>query len=139
MPMFSCVQQIIQRDTAIGFPGGKCRIRNKPVIADGSIKYYGDIAKALVAGATMVMSGKLFASCIDSPAEIIDGKKQYRGSTSFAAKKINKHIEGKIVELDANTTIETRLEEIKQALQSSISYAGGSNLEVFKKVKWIRV
>jgi GMP reductase len=146
VPMFSCVDNIKESiknqclNRHMLYEEYVKKLENSvPIIADGSIKYYGDIAKALVAGATMVMSGKLFASCIDSPAEIIDGKKQYRGSTSFAAKKINKHIEGKIVELDANTSIGQRLDEIKQALQSSISYAGGKDLSAFKNVKWIKV
>lgn len=118
------------------------RIKNQkliPIIADGGIKYIGDIAKSLVAGATMVMSGKLFASCLDSPAKIVDNKKQYRGSTSFAAKKHNKHIEGKVVDLEADITVKERLQEIKEALQSSISYAGGKDLNCFKNVGWIKI
>lgn len=124
MPMFSCVQD--------------CASEHKiPIIADGGIQHIGDIAKSLVAGSTMVMSGKLFASCINSPAQIIDGQKQYRGSTSFAAKKHNKHIEGKTLTLEADITIQGRLQEIKEALQSSISYSGGSDLYAFKTVEWL--
>lgn len=125
MPMFDCVRE--------------CSQSKIPVIADGGVKNIGDIAKAIVAGATMVMSGKLFAGCIDSPAQIIDGHKQYRGSTSFAAKKHNKHIEGKVLDLEADITVVERLQEIKEALQSAISYGGGNSIDCFKdgKVKWI--
>ena len=123
MPMFSCIQECAAIDTCI--------------IADGGIQHIGDIAKAVVAGADMVMSGKLFASCIDSPAEIINFKKEYRGSTSLSAKKTNKHIEGTELTLEVDTTIEERLREITEALQSSISYAGGNDLSAFKKVRWI--
>lgn len=110
---------------------------NIPIIADGGIQNIGDIPKALVAGATMIMSGGLFAPCIDSPAKIIDNKKQYRGSTSFSAKKENKHIEGRVINIESDVTIKERLEEIKQALQSSISYGGGKDLSCFKNVEYI--
>jgi GMP reductase len=110
-----------------------------PIIADGGAKHYGDIAKALTLGATMVMSGGWFASCIDSPAKIIDGKKMYRGSTSYEAKGEHKHIEGRTLELEEGFIYEERLLEIKQALQSSISYAGGKDLSAFNSVKWERI
>jgi len=108
-----------------------------PLIADGGVKYYGDIAKALVAGAHMVMSGALFASCSDSPAPTVNGRKVYYGSASFAAKKENKHVEGTLLELEQSMTLEEKLKEIKQALQSSISYAGGTTLSSLKYVNHV--
>lgn len=125
-PMFSCIKDLFHGNLP----------PYKPIIADGSIKHIGDVPKALVAGATIVMSGKLFASCIDSPAKIIDGHKEYRGSTSFAAKKHNKHIEGKTINIEADITVAERLIEIQEALQSAISYAGGNTLEAFKDVDY---
>lgn len=107
-----------------------------PIIADGGAKHYGDVAKALVLGADLVMSGGWFASCIDSPAKIQNGRKIYRGSTSYEAKRQRKHIEGKTLELDEGTTYIERLEEIRQAICSSISYAGGNDLTVFNSVEW---
>ena len=60
-----------------------------PVIADGGIKYSGDIVKALAAGANCVMLGSLFAGCAESPGEmeIYQGRsfKVYRGMGSIAA------------------------------------------------------
>lgn len=112
---------------------------NMPIIADGGAKHYGDISKALVFGASMVMSGGWFASCIDSPAKIENGKKIYRGSTSFEMKGQHKHIEGRKLELEEGITYEERLLEIKESLQSSISYAGGTDLTAFQNVKWGRI
>jgi len=110
--------------------------RNTPIIADGGIKYFGDIVKALVLGADMTMSGKLFAECLDSPAQIRQGKKIYRGSTSYEAKGHNNHVEGQMIEISEGSTYVDRLEEINQSIQSSVSYAGGSNLKAFSSVQW---
>ena len=117
----------------------KTKSRKTYIIADGGAKHYGDIAKALAFGATMVMSGGWFASCIDSPAKIIGGKKIYRGSTSFESKGENKHIEGRTLALDEGTTYEERMEEIAQAVRSSVSYAGGKDLSAFTGVEWVRI
>ena len=63
--------------------------QNIPVIADGGIKYSGDIVKALAAGANVVMLGSLLAGCEESPGatEIFQGRsfKVYRGMGSLAA------------------------------------------------------
>ena len=62
---------------------------NIPVIADGGIKYSGDIAKAIAAGANIVMIGSLFAGCEESPGdvELYQGRqfKVYRGMGSIGA------------------------------------------------------
>jgi GMP reductase len=110
--------------------------RDIPIIADGGAKHFGDIAKALVLGADMVMSGKWFAECIDSPAQIIHGKKVYRGSTSYEAKGHKNNIEGHSIEIEEGCTYAERLVEIQQALSSAISYAGGKDLSAFNSVEW---
>ena len=106
------------------------------MIADGGIGEFGDISKSLTGGASLVMCGGLFAECIDSPAEIINGYKQYRGSTSYEMKGQNKHIEGKLISIKHSVKYSQRLEEIRQALSSAISYAGGTDLTAFKNVEY---
>ena len=137
IPMFTCTKSCgdcyASRDD---FDAG----RKIPIIADGGVKCNGDIAKALVAGADLVMAGGLFASCSDSPALSVDingaSQKAYFGSASFENKGHKNHIEGKLNHIANNgMTYEQKLDEIKQDLQSSISYAGGTNLSCFKHVK----
>ena len=66
-----------------------CKPAGVPVIADGGLKYSGDIAKAIVAGAESVMVGSMLAGCEESPGELIfvNGKqfKTYRGMGSLGA------------------------------------------------------
>ena len=115
-----------------------------PIIADGGVQCNGDISKALVAGADLVMAGGLFASCADSPSAAIeiDGviHKAYYGSASFENTKSQTHIEGTLKNIPScGLTFEKKMIEIHEDLQSSISYAGGSDLSAFKKVGYIEV
>lgn len=155
MPMFSCVKKcsnlyhnetIFEDPDSEGLPEivGEEIINQIPIIADGGIKCNGDIAKALVAGAKMVMAGGIFAACTDSPAASSSinnvPHKAYFGSASAENKGHNNNIEGKLTNICSNgMTYEEKFLEIKQDLQSSISYAGGDhrdNLDIFKKVMW---
>ena len=75
--------------TAIYDAARACRPASVPVIGDGGLQYSGDIAKAIVAGASTVMLGTLLAGCEESPGELvfINGKqfKSYRGMGSLGA------------------------------------------------------
>jgi hypothetical protein len=70
-------------------PRARSRATGIPVIADGGIKYTGDIVKALAAGAHSVMIGSLFAGTEESPGEVVllEGRsyKVYRGMGSLSA------------------------------------------------------
>lgn len=119
-------------------------LENFPIIADGGVRHNGDIFKALVAGAKMVMVGSLFSGCIDSPAEDVYNKdgvligKQYYGSASEYNKGHKRNIEGTLIQLKCNgMTYEEKLEEILQDLQSSVSYSGHSDISSIKEVEYI--
>ena len=75
--------------TAIGDCAQAAAKSGTPIIADGGIKFSGDVVKALAAGASSVMLGSLFAACEESPGEIeiLHGRrfKTYRGMGSLAA------------------------------------------------------
>jgi len=75
--------------TAIHLAAQACGPAGIPVIGDGGLQYSGDIAKALVAGASTVMLGSLLAGCDESPGDLVfvNGKqyKHYRGMGSLGA------------------------------------------------------
>jgi GMP reductase len=105
-----------------------------PIISDGGIRCHGDIAKAIVAGATMVMSGYLFAGHKGGPST-----GQYYGSASEYNKDEKKHIEGKMLHVQEKPPISEIMCEIREDLQSAISYSGGTTLETLKKAKWFEL
>lgn len=118
------------------------------VIADGGISQVCDIAKSLVMGAKLVMIGGMFTGFEESPEKIVtgqDGKlyQEFFGSASEHSKtntgdKKTKNIEGTIKLVPfKNKSIFKYLDELRQALQSAISYGGGKELSCFKEVKYI--
>ncbi|KRM18347.1 GMP reductase [Ligilactobacillus hayakitensis DSM 18933 = JCM 14209] len=115
----------------------------KPIIADGGIRTHGDIAKSIRFGATMVMIGSLFAGHIESPGKIVevDGEmfKEYFGSASEYQKGERKNVEGKKMLLPLKGHLFDTLTEMQQDLQSSISYAGGKNIDALKHVDYVIV
>ena len=121
---------------------------NIPIIADGGISNVCDIAKSLVMGAKLVMIGGMLSGFEESPGKIItgqDGKlyQEFYGSASEYSKthtgdKKIKNIEGTIkLVLYKNKSIFRFFEELKEALQSSISYGGGKDLSCFETVSFI--
>ncbi len=142
MPMFSCTMSCSSAvQSGPDWLDSSEDYKKIPIIADGGVACNGDIAKALVAGATMVMAGGLFAKCSDSPAETIkmDGKvyKAYFGSASAQNKGHNNHIEGTLKNLSSSgMSYETKLLEIGQDLQSAVSYAGGAEIKDLKGTKY---
>ena len=137
MPMFSCTTWCsnVFKDENSEQP--------IPIIADGGIKCNGDIAKAMVAGASMVMAGGLFAACTDSPAvssTVNDiPHKAYFGSASAENKGHNNNIEGKLTNIVSNgMTYDSKLNEIQQDIQSAISYSGGDDLSYLKNADYFK-
>lgn len=116
---------------------------SKPIIADGGIRTNGDIAKSIRFGASMVMIGSLFAGHEESPGEtiVVDGQttKEYFGSASEYQKGERKNVEGKKMLVPYKGHIKDTLIEMEQDLQSSISYAGGKDLNAIRKVDYVVV
>ncbi len=132
--------------------------RGIPVIADGGIRFSGDITKALAAGANTVMIGSLFAGTEESPGETIlyQGRtyKLYRGMGSIGAmsertrdrygqqevtdgKYVPEGIEGRVPH---RGSIASNIEQLVGGLQSGMGYIGAPNLiELRRRAKFVRV
>lgn len=126
----------------------KCsEVASKPIIADGGIEHNGDIAKALVAGSSMVMVGGILSGFDESPGRSIvqveNGRevhyKEYFGSASEHNKGEKKNVEGRRILVPLKGSIHDKYVEITQDLQSSISYAGGKDLSCFINTSWVIV
>lgn len=127
---------------------------NVPVIADGGIKYSGDVVKALAAGAKVCMVGSLLAGCEEAPGEIeiYQGRsyKVYRGMGSLAAmaagsrdryfqegnkKLVPEGVEGRIAYKGAVTDT---LFQLIGGIKSGMGYLGSRNLEtLYETAKFV--
>lgn len=134
------------------------RAHNVGLIADGGIKYSGDVVKALAAGADAVMIGSLFAGVTESPGEVIlyEGRafKQYRGMGSLAAmqqgsaeryaqsnedasKLVPEGIEGRV---PFKGPLEETVWQLMGGLRSGMGYVGAQDLaDLRKKARFMRI
>lgn len=122
---------------------------NVPIIADGGIKYSGDVVKALAAGANTVMLGGLFATCEEAPGDIYEsnGKKYrtYRGMGSIEAmakgstdryfqtghkKFVAEGVQG-IVEV--KTTVEELVFQLVGGLKAGMGYCGSKDIPTLQE------
>jgi len=134
----------------VGTPEGVRELENagadatKVGIGPGRVlRTHGDIAKSIRFGASMVMIGSLFAAHEESPGETVelDGKryKEYFGSASEFQKGEHKNVEGKKIFVEHKGLLNDTLIEMRQDLQSSISYAGGKDLKSLRTVDYVIV
>lgn len=130
-----------------------------PIIADGGVKYSGDVIKAIVAGADSVMIGSLFAGTEEAPGEVIlfQGRnfKTYRGMGSIGAMKkgssdryaqegtvsdskyVPEGIEGRVA---YKGTLADMVTQLVGGLRSGMGYTGCKNIEELQhKAKFIRI
>ncbi|MGI6319076.1 MAG: IMP dehydrogenase [Dethiobacteria bacterium] len=142
--------------TAVSEVARVAHSRKIPVIADGGIKYSGDITKALAAGADVVMIGSLFAGTEESPGEteIFQGRsyKVYRGMGSIGAMKegsrdryfqedeqklVAEGIEGRV---PYRGTVADMVFQMVGGLRAGMGYCGVRNIEELQtKTKFIRI
>lgn len=132
--------------------------RNIPVIADGGIRYSGDIAKAIAAGGDTIMAGSLFAGVDESPGEtiIFDGRKfkTYRGMGSIEAMQkgskdryfqdveddIRKLVpEGIVGRVPYKGTLSEVILQLVGGLRAGMGYVGARNVGAMKNAKFIKI
>jgi GMP reductase len=105
-------------------------VAKKPLIADGGVTDVGDVAKAMAAGASMVMCGFLFVGYDQSSGKIVEinGKKfkEYYGSSSeFSKNKLEKkHIEDHKILVDYKGDMKDFIKNLKESMTSMVSYGG---------------
>lgn len=129
-----------------------------PVIADGGIRYSGDIVKALAGGASSIMAGSLFAGVEESPGEtiIFEGRKfkTYRGMGSIDAMQqgskdryfqdmeddIQKLVpEGIVGRVAYKGTLSEVIHQMVGGLKAGMGYTGSANIEALQKAKFIKI
>lgn len=108
-----------------------------PVIADGGIKYSGDITKALAAGADCVMIGNLFAGTDESPGEIVlyQGRtyKVYRGMGSIEAIK-----EGRARDRYCMEDVEDESKIVPEGIEGRVPYRGSLSMVIHQLIGGLR-
>lgn len=148
VPQLTAVYQVSQALKGTGIP----------VIADGGIRYSGDITKALAAGGDTVMAGSLFAGVDESPGETIiyDGRKykSYRGMGSIEAMQkgskdryfqdveddIKKLVpEGIVGRVPFKGALSEVILQLVGGLRAGMGYVGAKNIEVLKQARFIKV
>ncbi|MDE6962892.1 MAG: IMP dehydrogenase [Lachnospiraceae bacterium] len=122
---------------------------NIPIIADGGIKYSGDMTKAIAAGGNVCMMGSIFAGCDESPGtfELYQGRKYkvYRGMGSISAmengskdryfqenakKLVPEGVEGRVA---YKGTVEDTVYQLMGGLRSGMGYCGTATIEELKE------
>ena len=120
-----------------------------PIIADGGIKYSGDITKAIAAGGNVCMMGSMFAGCDESPGdfELFQGRKYkvYRGMGSISAmengskdryfqenakKLVPEGVEGRVA---YKGLVEDTVFQLMGGLRSGMGYCGANSIEELKE------
>ena len=127
-----------------------------PIIADGGIKYSGDMTKAIAAGGDVCMMGSIFAGCDESPGtfELFQGRKYkvYRGMGSIAAmengskdryfqsdakKLVPEGVEGRVA---YKGSVEDTVFQLMGGLRSGMGYCGTATIEELKeKGKFVKI
>lgn len=129
-----------------------------PIIADGGIRYSGDIVKALAGGAGTIMAGSLFAGVEESPGEtiILNGRKfkSYRGMGSLEAMQhgskdryfqdmeedIKKLVpEGIVAQVPYKGTLSEVIYQLVGGLRAGMGYCGAADIEALRQAQFVRI
>lgn len=144
--------------SAINMVASELKGSGIPVIADGGIRYTGDIAKALAAGADSIMAGSLFAGVEESPGEtiIFEGRKfkTYRGMGSIEAMQkgskdryfqdteddIKKLVpEGIVGRVPYKGTLSEVIHQLVGGLRAGMGYTGSANISALQNARFMRI
>lgn len=119
-----------------------------PIIADGGLRYSGDIAKAMSIGAECVMLGSLFAGTQETPGPVIEKGnqlyKRYRGSASLETKSTHgqslRNVEGESTVVPFKGGVKFVVQRLNDGLRSALSYTGARSVgEYIMKAQYVVV
>lgn len=118
-----------------------------PIIADGGIRTSGDIVKAFAAGASTVMLGSMLAGTIETPGEIKNGRKEYRGMASKSAQTNwrggvpeGMAAEGESTKVSVKGHVKDVIHELCGGIRSGMSYLNATQLsEIRTKARFIEM
>jgi IMP dehydrogenase len=145
--------------TAILDAASVARRHGIPVVADGGVKYSGDVVKALAAGASSVMIGSMFAGTEESPGDIVlyqgrsykmvrgmgsvgamlegSADRYFQGDVDEARKLVPEGIEGRI---PYRGPLAETVYQLTGGLRAGMGYIGAANLEeLFEKARFVRI
>jgi IMP dehydrogenase len=146
VPQFSAIRAV----------ASVCREKGVPLIADGGIRYSGDLVKAMAAGADLVMLGSLLAGCRESPGAMVQHQgrtwKEYRGMGSLKAMRkgsgdrYGQNSSGKLVAEGVEARVPYRgpladtVFQLLGGLRSGMGYVGAANLEELRtRANFVRI
>ncbi|MCS5596470.1 MAG: IMP dehydrogenase [Alphaproteobacteria bacterium] len=149
VPQLSAIMNVVEH----------CQKVNVPVIADGGIKYSGDLAKAIASGASCAMIGSMFAGTDEAPGEVIlyqgrsyktyrgmgsvgammrgSADRYFQGGVSEAQKLVPEGIEGRVPYKGPLSTV---CHQLVGGLRSSMGYVGAATIpEMQEKAQFVRM
>lgn len=148
MPQFSAVYECAKVLSPKGIP----------VIADGGIRFSGDIVKAIAAGASSIMAGSLFAGTEEAPGEVViyEGRKfkTYRGMGSVEAMEVGSKDryfqdaedevkklvpEGIVGRVPYKGYVSEIIYQLVGGLRAGMGYCGSKDIETLKKAKFVKI
>ena len=122
-----------------------------PVIADGGLRYSGDIVKALAAGASCVMCGSMVAGTDEAPGEVMDGMKCYRGMGSVDAMQqgsADRYFqngggklvpEGVVAKVPYKGSVADVLFQLTGGLRSGMGYTGSADIPALWNARFVKI
>lgn len=122
-----------------------------PVIADGGLRYSGDIVKALAAGASTVMCGSMFAGTEEAPGEVVDGMKSYRGMGSIDAMQAGSADryfqkgggklvpEGVVAAVPFKGSVKDVIFQLAGGLRSGMGYTGSATIWQLHEARFVKI
>ena len=122
-----------------------------PVIADGGLRYSGDIVKALAAGASSVMCGSMFAGTDEAPGAVVDGMKCYRGMGSEDAMRqgsADRYFqngggklvpEGVVAKVPYKGSVGDVLFQLAGGLRSGMGYTGSADIPALWNARFVKI